>query len=64
MNDKRTGAYSYDVLLVSKALSDIERLDYSYIYAGEITVMREDGEELADIWWDSEAETWRVDWKR
>ena len=31
---------------------------------GEVVYFRDDGEELAVIWWDSESETWLVNWMR
>ena len=64
MTDRKNSLYAHDLNLVGEALIDIEKLDTSYIYAGSIHVMRPDGEVLAEVWWDSESESWRVDWNR
>ena len=31
---------------------------------GTLTYYRDDGEALADIWWDAESDSWLCNWKR
>lgn len=47
-----------EVIEVVEKLKDIKGV------GGELVYWREDGEELAVIWWDSESETWLVNMLR
>lgn len=47
-----------EVMKIAEAVSAIKGVD------GEFTVYRDDGEELAVIWWDSETEDWLINMLR
>ncbi len=55
--------YPHEVNAMKKALDYMEGLDAAlgdaYVDAGEITLAAHD-ERFATVWWDSEAECWRV----
>lgn len=43
---------------IETALGKNSVIDASFV------VMRDDGEELAEVWWDGESESWLCDWRR
>lgn len=47
-----------EVIKVAEKLAKIQGID------GEVSVIRDDGEELAVVWFDVESETWLVNWLR
>jgi hypothetical protein len=47
-----------EVLAAAEKLKEIKGI------GGVVTYFRDDGEELAVIWWDGESETWLVNWLR
>ena len=51
-----------EVVDVMKKIEDA--LGKSSVTDAIFTVMRDDGEELADVWWDSDGEQWLCDWRR
>lgn len=59
---KRKALWLSDMKEVVAVMDKIESLPPGL--NGTLTYIRDDGEELADIWWDSESETWLCNWKR
>lgn len=47
-----------EVITAAQKLKNIKGI------GGEVVYYRDDGEELAVIWWDIESETWLVNWLR
>ena len=47
-----------EVMKIAETVSAVKGID------GEFTVYRDDGEELAVIWWDSETEEWLINMLR
>ena len=47
-----------EVITAAQKLSNIKGI------GGEVVYHRDDGEELAVIWWDAESDTWLVNWMR
>lgn len=47
-----------EVITAAQKLKNIKGI------GGEVVYYRDDGEELAVIWWDSESDTWLVNWLR
>ena len=47
-----------EVIQAAEKLKEIKGI------GGSVTYYRDDGEELAVIWWDGESETWLVNWLR
>ena len=47
-----------EVIAAAQKLKNIKGI------GGEVVYYRDDGEELAVIWWDSESDTWLINWLR
>lgn len=48
--------------IVSDWVRALEDIDYAYLLDGSVTITDISDNKCAEIWWDSDAETWRVDW--
>jgi hypothetical protein len=57
----KTALWPSDMAEVLKVADQVAQLKGVY---GELVYYRDDGEELAVIWWDGESETWLVSWLR
>jgi hypothetical protein len=58
----KTALWSSDMEEVLKVIRHLEGLSKGV--DGELIVVRDDGEELAMVWWDNESETWLCNWLR
>lgn len=65
-NDKkRTALWVEDLQLVVDAMTALQRaLVKHWIFDASFTVARDDGEPLAEVWFDGESDSWLCNWVR
>lgn len=62
---RKTALWLEDLKTVVGAMTAIDdALETRVIYDAKFTVVRDDGDDLAEIWFDSESESWVCNWLR
>jgi hypothetical protein len=63
MKEKQARSVNYtELMIVRDWLSAIEEIDYTALIDAVITLCNHEGNGIAELWWDSDAEQWAVDW--
>jgi len=60
---KRTALWADDMRTVLAVMDSVrDALEPAVIYEVMVTVARDDGEPLAEVWYDGESESWLCNW--